>query len=378
MTKITIYLGSNGSAVGYPPAPRGPHVCKPDAAFWKPFLNGQSFPDLISVQLHHYWDRNPPGGADLLSQATENCYQTFRRIGQARFDDSGGILGPCFGLEKLEEIFLDFIPELNSFLLGQILNNQASKALNLKKLELRFCNLEADTLAFLLGQQLDSLTHFTLLVTREERSRHHPKKSPHLCPLMRSFCKNLAHLKYLASHVCHGLFIDEQEVEVLTQAGLLTGVVESSVQIDRHAIREVVEEHRTKKARASREGRVMESVAKAVSKNPRINNSALKTNIELEIDHEEETRRTSIAHSKAPWTRSIIALDGLCHGLGHWAELQEFANVEEAGVEWILTSKPFASKSVYQKNPSAYMRVLSRLLALIGEPTLPWYSGSGH
>lgn len=63
-----------------------------------------------------------------------------------------------------QEVFLESVPELSPSTLGQILNNQASRAHNLKKLDIRFCSLDADSLYFLLQQQLDSLTHFTLFV----------------------------------------------------------------------------------------------------------------------------------------------------------------------------------------------------------------------
>ena len=62
-------------------------------------------------------------------------------------------LGPCLGSEKLQKIFMESTPELNSSLFLQILNNQVSKASKPKLLEFRFCNLEVHFPIFLLEQK---------------------------------------------------------------------------------------------------------------------------------------------------------------------------------------------------------------------------------
>lgn len=100
----------------------------------------------------------------------------------------------------------------------------------------------------------------------------------------------------------------------------------------------MLEEHRGKQARLHREQRLSSSLAKTRVDNPRSYASAL----ELELDQEEERRKRLIAESKMPWKISIIGVRGICshHGrAAQWDVLEELANMEEAGVEWVLTSK---------------------------------------
>lgn len=345
VTKITLFLGRHDADVSDPGFPLSPQQgCTPNASFWRPFLNGDSFPDLESVKLHHYWARNPENSANILAQASTEYESPGNRYPHLsnRHKEEVEQLGPCFGLEKLQEIFLESVPELSPSLLGQILNNQASNAHNLKKLDIRFCNLDANTLSFLLQQQIDSLTHFTLFVPASSTANLYgfigDSQAPHLCSQMVSFCKNLVYLKYLTSHICHDLFLDEQEKGILKETGLSAQLMDNSGEVDRHAIRQVLEEYRGKQTRLRREQRLRESLAKARVDNPRIYASAL----ELELDQEEEKRKRLIAESKTPWKRSIIGLRGICGRDGRaaqWDQLEELANMEEAGVEWVLTGK---------------------------------------
>lgn len=349
VTKITLFLGRHGVDISDPsfrPSPQ--QDCIPNTSFWKPFLNGATFPDLRSVKLHHHWARNPENSANILAQASTE-YEVEEFLGNRyplwtnQQNTEVEQLGPCFGLEKLQEIFLESVPELSPSLLGQILNNQASKAHNLKKLDIRFCSLDADTLGFLLQQQIDSLTHFTLFVPASSTAGRygfigHPQ-APHLCSQIVSFSKNLVYLKYLTSHICHDLFLNEQEKGILKETGLSAQLMDNSGEVDRHAIRQVIEEYRGRQARLRREQRLSESLAKARVDNSRIYSPAL----ELELDQEEEKRKRLIAESKTPWKRSIIGLRGICSRDGRttqWDQLEQLANMEEAGVEWVLTSKP--------------------------------------
>lgn len=346
VTKISLYLGRHGVGIsdpGFQPSP--PPNCTPNASFWRPYLNGDSFPDLRSLKLHNDWARHPGNPANILAQATrEYAVLENRYFGlSTRHSKEPEQLGPCFGLEKLQEVFLESVPELSPSILGQILNNQASKAHNLKKLDIRFCNLDADTLNFLLQQQLDSLTHFTLFVSASSTADLNgiidDPQAPHLCSQIVSFCKNLVYLKYLTSHICRDLFLNEQEKWILKETGLSAQLMDNRGEVDRQAIRQVLEEHRGKQARLHREQRLSGSLAKARVDNPRSYASAL----ELELDQEEEKRKRLIAESKTPWKRSIIGLRGICSRDGRaaqWDELEELANMEEAGVEWALTSKP--------------------------------------
>lgn len=344
VTKITLYLGRHGVDISDPGFRPSQQDCTPNASFWRPYLNGDSFPDLRSIKLHHHWARNPGKSANILAQASTEYELLGNRYSQwsNRHNKEAEQLGPCFGLEKLQEIFLESVPELSPSLLGQILNNQTSKAHNLKKLDIRFCSLNADTLKFLLQQRIDSLTHFTLFVpassTADLNGINDDPQAPHLCSQIVSFCKNLVYLKYLTSHICRDLFLNEQEKGILKETGLSARLMDNSGEVDRHAIRQVLEAHRGKQARLRREQRLSESLAKARVDNPRIYASAL----ELELDQEEEKRKRLIAGSKTPWKRSIIGLRGICSRDGRaaqWDELEELANMEETGVEWVLTSK---------------------------------------
>lgn len=152
------------------------------------------------------------------------------------------------------------------------------------------------------------------------------------------FLQNLVYLKYLTSHICCNLFLNEQEKVILKKTGLSAQLMDNGGEVDRQAIRQVLEEHRGKQARLRREQRLSSSLAKTRVDNPRSYASAL----ELELDQEEERRKRLIAESKTPWKRSIIGVRGICshHGrAAQWDELEELANMEEAGVEWVLTNR---------------------------------------
>lgn len=344
--KLVLYLGRNIES-----NPDLPNDCAPNAGFWSPFLNGESFPDLKSIQIHHCLATNPVDGANIMDQAhhigdqpQNHAYPLLRQEHRPDRDlDGGESLGPCLGLEKLQEIFLESPPELNSFLLRQILDNQVSKASKLKKLELRFCNLETQSLAFLLEQEIPSLTHFTLLTNTSVRepssfkSRDHGK-SPHLCSLMRRFSRDLVYLKYAASHVCRELFFDEFERHSLKHITRIHDVG-NDTPVDTHAIRQAIGRYRAKKALQYRNDRVDKATSEAQAKNPAINISTVRINTELDIDREEQARRRHIEDSRTRWKRSIICWSNLCDGINGWAELQLGADMGEVGVEWILTSR---------------------------------------
>ena len=338
VTKLVLFLGTQTDDL----EPQIRNQCVPNLGFWRPLLNGESFPDLKSVQIYHHWASIPSQGANILKQANR-CKQQDYGL------NIGRDLGPCPGLEKLEEIILENPPELNGSILLEILNNPDSKAVNLKNLDLRFCNLEVHSLAFLLQQEIDTLTHFTLLIGMKETqdfTRHHPgEPSPHLCPLLRCFSKNLVYFRYAASCVCRELFFDKFEMHrlkedgVRTKIGILGGASDSHIHIDRHAIRQIITSHRVSKALTYRNARIRSAMADAQARTSAINMVTSKINAELELDREEETRLRRINDSKTPWKRSIVAWSGLCDYLDTWDELQEAANMEEAGIEWVLTSK---------------------------------------
>ena len=332
-------------------------------------MNGIAFPDLKSVKIHHYWAAMPPQGSSLIDQA-ENCryppasptfIQSGRYAAGHRYEHAfpsrsvlaeGGNIGPCPNLEQLEEVYLESPPELNSALLMQILNNNVSKANRLKRLELRFCYIELQTIANLLQQEVTTLRHFTLLIGHKDNERYvdhtQDHSLPHLCPLLRQFNKNIEEFKYASCHVCREIFFNDDEIRSLKQNGVTNnisssrGTTDNSTNFDRHALRQVITENRTKKKLNYRNSCIADAINEAKRNNMTALDSTIKINTELQLDREDQARSRQIKDSKSRWKRSIISWEGLCHGTNEWAELQEGANMEEEGVDWVLTSKYFA------------------------------------
>lgn len=353
VTKLVLFLGEFGG--GHPPSSQRP--CEPDPHFWFSFLNGTSYPDLKSIKIHHYWATIPPRAASLVDQA-ERCiyrsssyYSTYIRSRRHRTLGLGSngseSIGSYLGLEKLQEIYLESPPELDSALLMQILGNKESKASNLRRLELRFCDVGLATLSQLLQQELPTLKYFTLLLgnTEHDLYANHSQQQPshHLCSLLRCFSKKLVQVKYAAPHVCRDLFFDENEINILRQSGVITnvggyGVSQADLNPDRHAIRQSITEYRAKNVSKTCNDGIDETI---ICTNPNVvsvKSPSTRIAPKLLLEREEETRRRTIRDSKIPWKRSIICWKGLCHGTDSWAELQEGANMDEEGVEWILTS----------------------------------------
>lgn len=269
----------------------------------------------------------------------------------------GGNIGPCPGLEQLEEVYLESPPELNSALLMQILDNKVSKASSLKRLEIRFCRIELQTIANLLQQEITTLKQFTLLIGYKdfdayiEQTQDPPP--PHLCPLLRQFSKNIVEFKFAACHVCREIFFDDDEIQSLKQSGVTNnigssrGATENSTNLDRIAVHQVITECRTKKKLNYRNSCTADAIAEAKQKNLIALDSTIKINTELQLDREDQARSRQIKDSTSRWKRSIISWEGLCHGTNEWAELQEGANMEEEGVDWVLTSRAFVRLLIF-------------------------------
>lgn len=371
MTKLILYLGESQAEHGSWDGNSRPRntACNPDGAFWSPYVDGITFPSLRSIEIHHYWATVPPQGSSLLDQAKICKYPSislpfgrynaghwsgpYRRFGYEILDNGlagTGSIGACPGLEKLEEIYLESPPELNSPLLMQILDNRDSKANSLRKLEIRFCHIEIQTVAMLLQQEVATLKQFTLLIGYKDSigyTARHQEPSPHLCPLLRQFSKNLVELRFAACHVCRELFFDEEEIQCLKESSVTNNITsfrratDIDINIDRHAIHQTVSEYRTKKKLCYRNARIADAVAEAKGRNLPNPDSTIKVEAELQLDQEEHARSRKILDSKVPWKRSIISWEGICDDSSGWAELQEGANTEEEGIDWVLTSGLF-------------------------------------
>ena len=353
------------------PAERPRTVCMPNAKFWRPLVNGVSFPDCLNLELRHYWATSPPVSASLDLQKRYSAYPYYIPRQRGAVGGQHGlvdvplradqIVGPTKGLKKFESIILECPPELDDLQLMQLLGNQDSVAVNLVKLELRFCNLDYETISKLLYHAPPNLEHLVLLCWDDDRQfhRYDAADSPHLCPLIRDFSKKLVHLEFAASTVCRELFLNDDEIGSLRRNGVATrlgtegGVIEGQEKLDTHAIRETVQACRRQKRSQYRTSRIKEAITTAKTQSERITTSSLfgggadanisaaraQREAEVLLDEEEEQRIRLVQGSKTPWFRRIITWHGLCHPNDTWAEVQLAADMEEVGVEWVVASK---------------------------------------
>lgn len=353
VTKLEVYLGKNPAVHGSISV--GP--CRPGSALWSSYLGGVRYPDLKSIKIHHYWAEPPPPDANLFDQA-RSCRYPSRPVTsdstrwlarRARLDPLEQTAESYRGLEKLEEIFLESPPELDSVQLMKILGNTVSKASRLQKLNLRFCSVDLQTISYLLQQEVKTLTHLTLLIgyADSEGGSQYPhyqrEPPPHLCPLIRQASKNLVYLKYAAPHVCRDMFFTDGEIDALCTVGLTSNMDgweedrDFEARFDRPAIESLISQYRVYRSQSARERQVNEAIAQARADGGRQGDSNVKLDTELRLDREEEARNRTITDSKVPWKRSIIGWSGVCKRSGPWTELQVGASLEERGIEWTLT-----------------------------------------
>lgn len=327
--------------------------CVPNAKFWRPFVNGSSFPDCVDLEVHHYWATKPPDGASLDLGVSDYF------VGRG----SPGVIGRSEGLERLESIFLEKPPELDSSILMQLLGNPKSMASNLKTLELRFCKLDSQTIAQLLYHAPPNLKRVVLLCQddRQFTHEHHDdqEQRQHLCPLIREFSKNLNHIEFGAASICRELFFDDlerQELElndIITTSGSPTESSVSNNSLDGHAIRRAVEDCRQRKRMNHRNDRVKQAIIACQANTITSTNhtslfgesikptaAAFKAQRDTEtlLDEEEQTRKRLIEGSTPKWFRRFISWHGLCFPSDTWAEMQLAADLEEEGIEWVLAS----------------------------------------
>ena len=248
-------------------------------------------------------------------------------------------LGLLDGLGKLERISLDGPPELDSAILVQLLGHQDPLASNLRQLELRFCNLDPAIIAKLIQQACKSLTILTLFLGgRTDTSFYEGDEPPHLCPLIREFCKNLLCLEFAAPTVCTEIFYDDDELhEIKRNCSKASRDVS-----DNYAIRETVLDCRMRKKTQRRKKRVQNALREA----GKHSDIRLETSTELLLDREEEERKRLVQNSKCKWKRKIVGWRGTC-AAEPWSELQQGANLAEAGLEWTLASKTSHHLCVY-------------------------------
>lgn len=120
VTKLVLFVGRHEPEEGLPGHPRT--ICIPNAKFWRPLVNGVSFPDCVNLEIRHYWATSPPTHASLdLQKRYTNVstnygqYRTPHQRGNNRsrrdFVDvsleADQIIGPTKGLTRFESIMLE-------------------------------------------------------------------------------------------------------------------------------------------------------------------------------------------------------------------------------------------------------------------------------
>ena len=371
VTKLILFVGRRSPVETLPECIRD--TCMPNAKFWRPLVNGDSFPDCLSLEVRHYWAMTPPTHASLDLNERYNSYYARHNTAHRRGMTGGQhglvdtpltadqIVGPTKGLKRFENIILEACPELDSLLLLQLLGNPDSVAANLAKLELRFCNLDFETISKLLYHAPPNLKHLVLLCWDDDWRFHSnfAAEFPHLCPLIRDFSKKLVHLEFAASTVCRELFFNDDEMQALRKNGITTGLgaeggaIESHEKLDGHAIWETIQACRRQKRSRHRTSRIQEAIEFTEAQSGETTTSSLfggvaggnlgaarvQRQAEVMLDEEEEQRTRLIEGSKIPWFRRIITWQGLCQSNATWDEVQLAAGMEEMGIEWVMASK---------------------------------------
>ena len=363
--KLLLFVGQHEPDGSMPERPRA--SCLPNAKFWRPLVNGVSFPDCLHLELRHFWATNPPIHASLDLQKR---YDHRRGNFHGHLGSIDGplranqIVGPTKGLKKFESIMLECPGELDPTLLMQLLGNPDSVAVNLSKLELRFCNLDYETISKLLYHAPPNLKHLVLLCSDDDGQfrGYHRTESPHLCPLIREFSKKLVHLEFAGPTVCRELFFDESEMQSLRKNGIRTGLgtnggaVEGHDKLDTYAIQATIQACRKQKRTKYRVGRIQEAIKTFKAQSGGMTSSSLfggdyggtgstasaaraQREAEVLLDEEEVQRTRHIEGSKIPWFRRIVTWHGLCRPDDTWEEVQLAADMEEVGIEWVIASK---------------------------------------
>ena len=361
VVKLIVYVGRHDPESDFPSS-REVSKCQPSAKFWRPFVNGVTFPDCVNLDIRHYWSTTPPSDASLDLKKVWHWHDVSGNLNK-RLSHTDRI-GSTDGLKMFESIKLECPSEIDTPLLMQLLGNPNTVASNLTSLELRFCRLLYDDYAKLLYHAPPNIKRLVLLCCDIEHIYHFPPNRPgppHLCPLVRDFSKRLSHLEFGAAEVCRELFFDDLEIQSLQRSGIDThfggeGGAMGSVKLDKHAIREAIQVCRKQKRSSYRNERIKDAItASKISTSSRPTSMSLfgssgasdekqsliqvRREIETLLDEEEATRSRSIENSKTPWFRRLIAYHGLCDPNDTWEELQIAAGMEEKGTEWVLVCK---------------------------------------
>ena len=120
VTKLVLFAGRHEPNEGLTAHSRT--FCMPNAKFWRPLVNGVSFPDCLHLEIRHYWATSPPAHASLdLQKRYSNPSTNYgsyraphqRGIIHGRHDlahvplRADQIVGPTKGLKRFESIMLE-------------------------------------------------------------------------------------------------------------------------------------------------------------------------------------------------------------------------------------------------------------------------------
>lgn len=357
--------------------------CSVDPGYWSPFFDGATFPNLVCLHIRHFWAASPPPQVNL--DLEDHCrwsssYGSFvygngfgdRHLRGSFTRHVPTPIGSLGGLEKLQALKLEYVPELDDHLLMEILEDPNSSAANLTTLELRFCNLAESMIANLLFHAPPKLERVVLLCRRPDqlvstwRDRtDHQRSDVHLCPLLRHFAKNISHVEFGASGLCKQLLLDEAEISCLREGGISEGALATRGSLDACGMQRSVRSHRTKARATARDAGIYPSIAegkvcgncdigsKSISANEKkrirevLGTDKMRCEAETILDAAEERRKRSIRGSRLPWFRRYISWEGSCSLSDKFEELQVAADIEEEGIVWVLASKE--KQSVFQK-----------------------------
>lgn len=131
VTKLVLFVGRHEPGERQSGRPRT--ICIANAKFWRPLVNGNSFPDCAKLEIRHYWAASPPTHASLdlqkrysLIPTNDSTYRVPHQPGVFRGRRNlemrpDQMVGPAKGLKGFESIVLECPPELDSPLLMQLL-----------------------------------------------------------------------------------------------------------------------------------------------------------------------------------------------------------------------------------------------------------------
>ena len=405
LTILRLHVGNHDPAETHQ---RSHDSCSVDPGYWSPFFDCATFPNLICLHIRHFWAACPLPQVSL--DLEDHCKWS---SSHGSFVYGNGIgdrhlrgpftghaptpIGNLDGLEKLQALKLEYVPELDGHLLMRILGDPNSSAANLTTLELRFCNLAETIIANLLFHAPPKLERVVLLCRRPDQlvpawrdrtDRQRP--NVHLCPLLRHFAKNISHVEFGASGLCKQLLLDDAEILCLREEGISEGAPATRRSLDACAIQRSVRSYRTKARATSRDAGIYPLKAagqtygsrdigsESICGNDKIrkrevpSTDKMRCEAERILDAAEERRKRSIQGSRLPWFRRYISWEGSCSLSDKFEELQIAADIEEEGIVWVLASKE--KQSVLQISDISLILCIDRRLRLASQHI----SGSRH